>query len=152
MLAEGIPRRTMMRRAAATAGGCAAEPHLLCTTISTQDETVARHKSQALKSERALCGFLIYFHFRGFHLHYQVHHSFSVRSLAVSANSTAGNNGSNALVGDEAGNSAGLRANQLKVCTFLHKYLVMSIRSKSCGQLRRPWSGWWRGLTYYGIG
>ena len=91
MLAEGIPRRTMMRRAAATAGGCAAEPHLLCTTISTQDETVARHKSQALKSERAL-----------------------FRSLAVSANSTAGNNGSNALVGDEAGNSAGLRANQLK--------------------------------------
>uniref|UniRef100_A0A914HS56 [histone H3]-lysine(4) N-trimethyltransferase n=1 Tax=Globodera rostochiensis TaxID=31243 RepID=A0A914HS56_GLORO len=50
LLAQGIQRRALMRRAAAAA----ADPLHLRTTISTQDETVARHVSQALKSERAI--------------------------------------------------------------------------------------------------
>ncbi|CAK5089140.1 unnamed protein product [Meloidogyne enterolobii] len=55
-LKTGAPRHTLMRRATTTASipQINNEPHLLKTTISTQDEIIARHVSQALKSERAI--------------------------------------------------------------------------------------------------
>uniref|UniRef100_A0A915NBM3 [histone H3]-lysine(4) N-trimethyltransferase n=4 Tax=Meloidogyne TaxID=189290 RepID=A0A915NBM3_MELJA len=55
-LKTGAPRHTLMRRATTTATipQINNEPHLLKTTISTQDEIIARHVSQALKSERAI--------------------------------------------------------------------------------------------------
>ncbi|KAL7076993.1 hypothetical protein ACQ4LE_003741 [Meloidogyne hapla] len=50
----GAPRHTLMRRATSSSTPQTNEPHLLKTTISTQDEIIARHMSQALKSERAI--------------------------------------------------------------------------------------------------
>jgi hypothetical protein len=55
MEAQGTTRRAMMRRTTTAAPSTTAnDPHYLRTTISAQDETVARHMSQALKSERAI--------------------------------------------------------------------------------------------------
>jgi hypothetical protein len=54
MQAQGIQRRTLMRRATTSVQSNANDPHYLRTTISSQDETAARHMSQALKCERAI--------------------------------------------------------------------------------------------------